>query len=61
MTIAPLVLSLSDSAFDRLHKAADKNTVKCSVVRSELAALLRDHSALLAKVEEAYIEVEMMP
>jgi hypothetical protein len=61
MAMEPLMLSLPLSEFERLHKAADRKGKTCSVSRTALAALLMDHSRLLAKIEEAYIKVENVP
>ena len=51
----PLALSLSYSAHDRLHRAADGRGEAGTVAKADLRTLLRDHGVILARLSDAGI------
>jgi len=52
----PLTLCLPLATFEALHVAADGRGKKALVSKVDLRALLRDHSRVLAKLQDMKIE-----
>lgn len=55
----PLTLCLPQATFEALHMAADGRGKKASVKKADLAALLRDHARVLARLADMRIETEI--
>lgn len=54
----PLTLCLPLSTFEALHRMSDGRGKKVSVNKSDLRALLMDHSHVLAKLVDLQVETE---
>lgn len=53
-----LTLYLPLKTFEKLHTAADGRGKKALVIKSDLRALLMDHSRALAKLADMQVETE---